>query len=73
MPALKTLLTNVAAVNQSCLEAKVEENDHTVLTLDDLEYELELAEAGIRKKIAFVENQVQSLLRLHERLTDDKS
>jgi hypothetical protein len=29
------------------------------LTLDDLEYELELAEVSIRKKIAFVENQVK--------------
>jgi len=51
-------LTEVAGVNRSCLEAKVEENDYSALTLDDLEYELELAEAGIRKKIAFVENQV---------------
>ena len=58
MPALRTRLVEVAAVNKSCLEAKVEENDYTVLTLDDLEYELELAEAGIRKKIAFVDNQV---------------
>jgi len=58
MPSLHTLLTKVGAVNRSCLEAKVEENDHTVLTFDDLAYELELAEAGIRKKIAFVENQV---------------
>ena len=45
-------------MNKACQEAKVEENDYTVLTIDDLEYELELAEAGIRKKIAFVENQV---------------
>ena len=38
----------------------MEENDYTVLTWDDLEFELELAEAGIRKKIAFVENQVST-------------
>ena len=49
---------DISSVNQKCLEAKVEENDYTVLTFDDLEYELELAEAGIRKKITFVENQV---------------
>lgn len=36
----------------------MEENDYTVLTFDDLEYELGLAEGNIRKKIAFVENQV---------------
>ena len=37
----------------------MEENDYTVLTFDDLEHELELAEAEVRKKIAFVENQVR--------------
>ena len=41
-----------------CQEAKIEENDYTVLTYDDLEYELELAEKAIRTKIAFVDNQV---------------
>jgi hypothetical protein len=59
IPVLRNLLnSDVATVNLACIEAKVEENDYTVLTVDDLEYELELAEAGIRKKIAFVENQV---------------
>ena len=55
------LRDEISAVDRSCLEAKVEENDYTVLTFDDLEYELELAEANIRKKIAFVENQVRPL------------
>lgn len=41
----------------------MEENDYTVLTFDDLEFELELTEGGIRKKIAFVDNQVR---RSHE-------
>jgi hypothetical protein len=59
LPNLKTKLNDeILAVDRSCLEAKVEENDYTVLTFDDLEYELELAESNIRKKIAFVENQV---------------
>lgn len=59
LPTLKSKLRDkISAVDRSCLEAKVEENDYTVLTFDDLEYELELAEANIRKKIAFVENQV---------------
>ena len=60
LPGLKqTLQTDIVTLNQACQEAKVEENDYTVLTWDDLEFELELAEAGIRKKIAFVENQVR--------------
>jgi uncharacterized protein (UPF0218 family) len=62
VPELRRVLsTQVSAVNQSCLEAKVEENDHTVLTIDDLAWELELAEAGVRKKIAFVDNQVRRI------------
>ncbi|WVF70936.1 hypothetical protein IAT40_005731 [Kwoniella sp. CBS 6097] len=61
IPALRTTLTTtISDLNQSCLEAKVEENDYTVLTYDDLEYELELAEGGVKKKIAFVDNQMVS-------------
>jgi hypothetical protein len=59
IPELQSTLTNqVQATHLACVDAKVEENDYTVLTYDDLQYELELLEAGIRKKIAFVENQV---------------
>lgn len=59
LPSLRSHLSaEIKSLDQKCLEAKVEENDYTVLTYDDLEFELELAEAGIRKKIAFVENQV---------------
>lgn len=54
----KTLQGDVLAIHERCQEAKIEENDYTVLTYDDLEYELESAERGIKAKIAFVENQV---------------
>ncbi|KAL7423718.1 alpha-actinin [Cryptotrichosporon argae] len=61
IPRLRAVLaTDITAVNRASLEAKVEENDYTVLTYDDLEWELELAEAGVRKKISFVENQMVS-------------
>lgn len=56
----RSLESEVVAIDRACQEAKVEENDYTVLTVDDLAYELELTEAGIRKKIAFVENQVSA-------------
>ena len=52
------LNTEVAGVNQACLEANVEENDYTVVTLEDLEWELELVAGGLKKKIAFIENSV---------------
>lgn len=57
------LSTEISDLNNSCLEAKVEENDYTVLTVDDLEYELELAEVGLKKKIAFIDNQVSRFWR----------
>lgn len=72
IPAIlrKTLQADILAVHDRCQEAKIEENDYTVLTYDDLEYELESAERGIRAKIAFVENQVRlpkhSVLRVGE-------
>jgi hypothetical protein len=56
----RTLEGDIHAVNERCLEAKIEENDYTVLTYDDLLYELELVERGIRTKISFVENQLVS-------------
>jgi hypothetical protein len=59
LPQLRVHLNNkILVADQNCQEAKVEENDYTVLTFDDLEYELGLAEGNIRKKIAFVDNQV---------------
>ncbi|ORX34112.1 calponin homology domain-containing protein [Kockovaella imperatae] len=71
IPTLRAhLMTDVAAVNEACLEAKVEENDYTVLTFDDLEFELELVEAGIKKKISFVDNQ--SVSATHTNLTPAK-
>jgi hypothetical protein len=36
----------------------VEENDYTVFTRDDLEFELGLVKLGVAKKIAFIDNQV---------------
>ncbi|WWC68409.1 uncharacterized protein I206_102336 [Kwoniella pini CBS 10737] len=61
IPSLRSIFTTtILDLNNSCLEAKVEENDYTVLTYDDLEYELELAESGVKKKLAFVDNQMVS-------------
>lgn len=49
----------IAAVDAQCNEANVEENDHTVFTLDDLQFELELVTTSVAKKLAFIENQVR--------------
>jgi len=42
-----------------CNSANVEENDYTVFTCQDLEFELELVVQSIAKKIAFIDNQVR--------------
>ena len=44
-----------------CKAANVDENDYTVFTCQDLEFELELLEQSITKKIAFIDNQVRTL------------
>ncbi|KAI5819915.1 calponin homology domain-containing protein [Pyronema omphalodes] len=41
-----------------CEEANIEENDHTVHSYDDLEYEYGLAKESVTKKLGFLENQI---------------
>ncbi|UZJ56823.1 hypothetical protein CBS101457_006143 [Exobasidium rhododendri] len=60
-------LKGLEGLNQDCREANVEENDHTVFTLDDLVFELELVTTSVAKKAAFIENQIVS--RQHTNLT----
>jgi hypothetical protein len=55
---LSESLKDVASVEQECLAANVEENDYTIFTHQDLQFELELVVQGVVKKIAFIENQV---------------
>ncbi|PLW49023.1 hypothetical protein PCASD_05055 [Puccinia coronata f. sp. avenae] len=53
-------LSRVKQAEQDCLEANVEENDYTVYTADDLEFETEEVRKSAARKIAFVENQIIS-------------
>ncbi|KAA1132531.1 hypothetical protein PGTUg99_012530 [Puccinia graminis f. sp. tritici] len=53
-------LARVKQAEQDCLEANVEENDYTVYTADDLEFETEEVRKSAARKIAFVENQIIS-------------
>jgi hypothetical protein len=61
IPALSDTLATVAAAEADCNEANVEENDYTVFTCQDLEFELELVVQSIVKKIAFIDNQVRGV------------
>ncbi|KAN0064329.1 alpha-actinin [Thecaphora frezii] len=64
---IKESLATIEAVEQECKEANVEENDHTIFTVDDLIFELELVRTSVSKKLAFIENQIVS--RQHTNLT----
>ncbi|SRR6266853_6605023 len=57
IPALSEALEDVEAAEAECIAAKVEENDYTVFTCQDLEFELELVVQSIAKKISFIDNQ----------------
>jgi predicted nuclease with TOPRIM domain len=58
IPALSDALSTVETAEAECVAAKVEENDYTVFTCQDLEFELELVVQSIAKKISFIDNQV---------------
>ncbi|KAH9889930.1 actinin-like protein [Cubamyces lactineus] len=60
MPALSDSLHIVAAAEDECRDANVDENDYTVFTVEDLRFELELVSQSITKKIAFIDNQIVS-------------
>jgi hypothetical protein len=57
MPAVMEAFEGVLAVEAECTAANIEENDHTVFTCPDLQFELELLEQALAKKMVFLENQ----------------
>lgn len=59
VPGLADALARVAKAENDCTEANVEENDYTVFTWQDLDFELELVTQAIAKKISFIDNQVR--------------
>ncbi|KAF9468633.1 calponin homology domain-containing protein, partial [Collybia nuda] len=60
LPAFSNTLAEVAVAEAECNAANVEENDYTVFTCQDLEFELELVTQSVAKKIAFIDNQIVS-------------
>ncbi|KAG2416076.1 hypothetical protein HFD88_007268 [Aspergillus terreus] len=58
LPPLDAFLDTIAAIDEQCVEANIEENDYTTYTLDELSYELSLVKSSISKKLAFLENQL---------------
>ncbi|KAF9221592.1 hypothetical protein BS17DRAFT_785019 [Gyrodon lividus] len=60
VPGLADALARVAKAENDCIAANVEENDYTVFTCQDLDFELELVTQAIAKKISFIDNQIVS-------------
>ncbi|KAI9862974.1 MAG: hypothetical protein M1813_004147 [Trichoglossum hirsutum] len=58
LPPLDAFLETIAVLFQKCEEANIEENDFTVYTYDELEYELGLVRSSVSKKLSFLENQI---------------
>ncbi|KIM63382.1 hypothetical protein SCLCIDRAFT_24265 [Scleroderma citrinum Foug A] len=58
LPDMSHRLSLVSSAENECLAANVEENDYTVFTCQDLEFELELVTQCIAKKISFIDNQI---------------
>jgi Ca2+-binding EF-hand superfamily protein len=58
LPPLDQYLERIAAVDANCQEAKIEENDFTTYTYDELCYELSLVKSSVSKKLSFLENQM---------------
>ncbi|KYK60069.1 hypothetical protein DCS_01203 [Drechmeria coniospora] len=55
---LDRYLETIAAVDEKCEEANIEENDFTTYTYDELLYELGLVKSSVQKKLSFLENQM---------------
>ncbi|TRM63830.1 calponin homology domain-containing protein [Schizophyllum amplum] len=60
MGTLADVIDEVRTAEADCAAANVEENDYTVFTTQDLEFELELLRQSVSKKIAFIDNQIVS-------------
>ncbi|KAM6494458.1 actinin-like protein [Amanita muscaria] len=60
IPALSKKLEEAVVAEEECTAANVEENDYTIFSCQDLEFELELFVQSIGKKIAFIDNQIVS-------------
>ena len=59
MTPLSKDLEHVAAIEEEVQAANIEENDHTVFTYQDLDFELRLVQQTVVKKIKFIDNQVR--------------
>lgn len=55
---LEDYLDIILKIDRQCAEAKIEENDYTTYSYEELDYELGLVKSSVSKKLAFLENQM---------------
>ncbi|KAG0129068.1 calponin homology domain-containing protein [Tuber indicum] len=55
---LELELNRIEKLSDDCEEANIEENDYTVYSYDELEYEYGLAKESVAKKLSFLDNQI---------------
>lgn len=55
---LQVVLLEISTLAEECERANVEENDHTIYTFDDIEYQFQLVKESVVKKQKFIETQI---------------
>lgn len=55
---LQYVLAELLGASDACLAANIEENDYTIYSYEDMEYEFRLARDSIQRKHKFIENQI---------------
>ena len=55
---LKGKLDDLSDLDRQLVEASIEDNEHTIYTVEDLTFEHGLLVEGLVKKSAFIENQI---------------
>ena len=55
---LQVVLSEISTLADECERANVEENDHTIYTFEDIEYQFRLVKESVLKKQKFIETQI---------------
>ncbi|KAG9040415.1 hypothetical protein FS837_000680 [Tulasnella sp. UAMH 9824] len=57
---LRDVLTRLETADDECRAANIEENEYTIFTREDLQFEYGLVESAVIKKLKFIDNQIVS-------------
>lgn len=55
---LQAVLSEISGIAEECGRANIEENDHTIYTFDDIDYQFRLVTESVLKKQKFIETQI---------------